>query len=572
MTRQPTLRMLMVEDSEDDAFLLYSELKARGVRLHYQRVDCAPDLERALQDGEWDVIICDHDMPRFDSLSALHTLKACKRDIPFIIYSGQISDQQAVSAMREGVQDYVEKGNISRLMPVIERELKNAATRRAVREADGRIRSLAFYDSLSQLPNHNLFCSRVTEWILATEREGGSPAGAVLHVDLDRFMRINASFGYEAGSDILRHAADRITAAVGPGVLVARLAGDTFGVFLASVDDQAAIQPVVDSLRRAFEASFRKGNVELFLSASIGIAVLPRDGVEVYELLMNAETAAAQVKKRGGNGFEYYRRDMSATSAERLSIESDLRHAVERNELFLQFQPCVDTQTQKIVGVEALVRWRHPDRGLMPPDRFIPIADESGLIVEIGEWVLRQSCLEGRRLLDMGYDIYVAVNVSAVQFAQPRLLEIVGQVLAETGLPARSLQLEITESVLMADAESASGMLKAFKHMGVHISVDDFGTGYSSLSYLKRFPIDVLKIDKSFVRDLPQDEDDDAIVRAIVALARSLRLTTVAEGVETAEQAAFLAREACDRFQGYFFSRPLDVVDLEHRLKAQNQE
>lgn len=572
MTRQPTLRMLMVEDSEDDAFLLFSELKARGVRLHYQRVDCAADMEKSLADGDWDVIICDHDMPRFSSLAALGALKASKRDIPFIIYSGQISDQQAVSAMREGVQDYVEKGNISRLMPVIERELRNAAARRAVREADGRIRSLAFYDSLSRLPNHNLFCSRVTEWILAKEHGGGRPAGTVLHIDLDRFMRINASFGYEAGSDILRHAADRITGAVGPDVLVARLAGDTFGVFLPDEGDEGLLERILLAIRGAFEQSFREGTVELFLSASVGVAVMPRDGTEVHELLLNAETAAAQVKRRGGNGVEFYRRDMSANSAERLSIESDLRHAVERNELFLQFQPCVDTRDRRVVGVEALVRWRHPERGLMPPDRFIPIADESGLIVEIGEWVLREACREGRRLHDGGHDIYMAVNVSAVQFAQPRLLQVVGDVLAETGFPADCLQVEITESVLMSDAESASGMLKAFKHMGVKISVDDFGTGYSSLSYLKRFPIDVLKIDKSFVRDLPGDEDDEAIVRAVVALARSLRLTTVAEGVETAEQASFLAREQCDRFQGYFFSRPLDSEALTHRLSGQNRK
>ncbi|HMX15476.1 MAG TPA: diguanylate cyclase, partial [Rhodocyclaceae bacterium] len=255
MTRQPTLRMLMVEDSEDDAFLLFSELKARGVRLHYQRVDCAPDMEKSLADGDWDVIICDHDMPRFSSLAALGALKASKRDIPFIIYSGQISDQQAVSAMREGVQDYVEKGNISRLMPVIERELRNAAARRAVREADGRIRSLAFYDSLSRLPNHNLFCSRVTEWILAKEHGGGRPAGTVLHIDLDRFMRINASFGYEAGSDILRHAADRITGAVGPDVLVARLAGDTFGVFLPDEGDEGLLERILLAIRGAFEQS-----------------------------------------------------------------------------------------------------------------------------------------------------------------------------------------------------------------------------------------------------------------------------------------------------------------------------
>lgn len=568
MARQSPIRMLAVEDSEDDAFLLYSELNARGLPLEWQRVDQPGPMAAALAAADWDVIICDHDMPGFDSLAALKVLRDSGKDVPFIIYSGQISDQQAVSAMREGVHDYIEKGNIARLLPVIEREMRNAATRRAVRQADNRIKELAYYDGLSSLPNQNLFCASVTEWILEAEQRGKMPAGAIFYVDLDRFLRINSSFGYETGNEIMRQIGRRFSERLAPQAMLARLSGDSFGVFFPEIWQTENLASIAQWIRQSFEAPFKKDSLELFVTASIGVARLPEDGGEVHELLMNAETAMAHAKRLGGNSYEFYRRDMNANSGERVAMEGDLRHAVERNELFLQYQPCIDAGSGRIVGVEALVRWRHPERGVVTPDRFIPIADESGIIADIGEWVVRQACDQGRRWCAAGHDLYVAVNVSAVQFAQPRLLEVVSKALAETGFESGRLQLEITESVLMSDAESAVAMLRAFKAMGVRISVDDFGTGYSSLSYLKRLPIDILKIDKSFVRDVPGDEEDAAIVRAIIALARALRLTTVAEGVETAEQAAFLRGERCDRFQGYYFGRPLDVPALTQRLMA----
>lgn len=569
MGREQSIRMLIVEDSEDDAFLLHSELKARGLRLDWQRVDQPTTMATALASGEWDVIICDHNMPGFDSLAALQVLRESAKDVPFIIYSGHISDQQAVSAMQEGVQDYIEKGNIARLLPVIERELKSAAARRAVRQADSRIKELAYYDGLSTLPNQNLFCAQVTEWMLEVEQRGKMPAGAVFYIDLDRFLRINSSFGYETGNEIMRQIARRFMDRLAPQAILARLSGDSFGAFFPEIHQTENLASIAQWIRQSFDAPFQKGALELFVTASIGVALLPEDGTEVHELLMNAETAMAHAKRLGGNGYAFYQRDMNANSGERVAMEGDLRHAIERNELFLHYQPCIAAADNRIVGVEALVRWRHPERGVIPPDRFIPIADESGIISDIGEWVLREACSQGRIWQESGFDIYMAVNVSAVQFAQPRLLEVVRRTLEETGFEPGRLQLEITESVLMSDAESAVGMLRAFKSMGVRISVDDFGTGYSSLSYLKRLPIDILKIDKSFVRDTPGDEEDVAIVRAIIALARALRLTTVAEGVETAEQADFLRQERCDRFQGYHFGRPVDSVDIDSRLSVE---
>lgn len=561
------LRMLVVDDSEDDAVLLRHELLGQGIDCAFVRVDTDLDMIDALNETDWDIVICDHNMPGFDSLGALEVLKKSGKDIPFILYSGQICDEQAFMAMNQGVADYVPKGNIPRLVPVIERELRGAAVREAVRQADDRIKELAFYDGLCALPNHNLFCARVSEWLLETERRGRIAKGALFYIDVDRFLRINSSFGYETGNELLRQVARRLNECVESRVVLARLGADDFGIFFEGVDDEAKAAAVGDWVLKAFDAPFHKDKLELYLTPSIGVSLLPRHGEEVYELLMNAETAMAVAKRHGGNGVRIYSREMNASSAERVALESALRHAVTRNELFLQYQPVVDSETERIVGVEALVRWQHPERGLIPPDRFIPIADESGLIVEIGEWVLAKACSQMRAWHEQGFaGLSIAVNVSAVQFGQPRLLEVVSRTLEESRLDPRFLMLEITEGVLMQDAETAVGMLRALKNMGVKIAVDDFGTGYSSLAYLKRFPIDVLKIDRSFVSDLADDEDDAAIVRAIIALAKSLHLTTVAEGVETAEQANLLRAQQVERFQGYYFSRPLSDEKIFERL------
>ena len=568
LLREQPINMLVVDDSEDDAFLLFSELATRGAKVDYIRVDNAVDMREAMQRRDWDLIICDHSMPGFDALTALGILKQSGKDIPFIIYSGHISDQTAYSAMRDGVNDYIQKGNYERLLPVIERELKGAEARRAVRQADNRIIELAYFDKLSSLPNHNYFCSRVSELIAECEQLGKTACGSLLYIDLDRFLRINSSFGYEAGNGILRQVAARLKeCAVESGAILARFGGDEFGIYYPGLTERRAVNNFAEWLKQAFEAPFLHDGIELYLTCSIGVAMVPEDGRQVYDLLMNAETAMANAKRAGGNGHRLYVKEMNASSAERIAMESELRHAVERDQLFLQFQPCIDAAGLHTTGVEALVRWRHPERGLIPPDRFIPIADESGLIVDIGEWVLRKACHQAKAWHDQGYaDLSVSVNVSAVQFGQPRLLDVVNRALADSGLRPQALTLEITESVVMHDAETAVGMLRALKHMGVKLSIDDFGTGYSSLSYLKRFPIDILKIDKSFVRTLGVNEEDTAIVHAIMALAKSLRLTTIAEGVETEMQMQLLQKEQCDRFQGFHFSRPVDSEVLTERL------
>lgn len=559
-----SIRILVVDDCEDDAALLYAELTARGARIDYRRVDTAQTLEEALLAEAWDLIICDHNMPCLDSQGALEVFRRSGKDIPFIIYSGAISDATALSAMGRGVCDYIHKGNFAHLVPVIERELRGAAARHAARSAARRIRELACYDPLLNLPNHHMFCRCVDEWLL---RDGGDRPAALFYIDLDRFMRINASFGYDAGNGILRQVGRRLEQSIDPGAILSRLNADEFAILCPQFSQRDSASAFGQRLLNVFNQPFTKDSIELFLTPSIGITLLPIDGRNVHDLLMNAESAMALAKRNGGNQCCFYSQGMNSHSAERVVLETDLRHAVARTEFFLQFQPMVSTLRGHVVGVEALLRWRHPQFGLVPPDRFIPLADESGLIVEIGAWVLDQACNQGRIWHELGHHgLCVSVNVSAVQFGQPRFLEVVAGTLSRSGFPPDCLELEITESALMRDAEGTIGMLRALKGMGVRISVDDFGTGYSSLSYLRRFPIDILKVDKSFVGDLGAGGEDDAIVRAVTALAKSLRLTTVAEGVETEAQLRFLQAEGVDQCQGYYFSRPMDAEAIASRL------
>lgn len=552
----PSLSLLLVEDHEDEALLLQAELRARGVPADIVRVDCRQDMVAALQRADWDLIICDHSMPGFDSRGALEVLKQSGRDIPFIIYSGYISPEQAVSAMHEGVCDFIDKGNVERLIPVIQRELKGAQARRAVRQADLQIHALANYDTLLDLPNRDLFCRQVDRLLT-----GATRPPLLVYLDLDRFLRINGSFGFSVGNEILRQVAERLHRWRGDALL-ARAGGDKFSLYLPSLGE-GGLPGCLQSLMGLFARPFHKERLELYLTASIGI-VSDTLGATATELMTRAEAACDEAKRSGGNSYRVFDPSMTSGGTQRLALEADLRHALARDELFIAYQPIVEVHGGRVASVEALLRWQHPVHGVIGPDRFIPLADESGLIVEIGGWVLNQACRQTRAWHEQGHShLAVAVNVSPVQFAEPRLLEQVSEALQASGLPPDSLELEITEATLMREAESTRSMLRTLKGLGVKISADDFGTGYSNLSYLKRFPIDILKIDKSFTRDLGQDRDDDAIVNAILAMARSLGLGTIAEGVETPAQAEWLRQAQCDRLQGHFYADPRRAESLD---------
>ena len=562
MTNQG-MRVLIVEDSDDDARLLYSELTRTNADISYTRVDCADDMRRALLEFDWDIVISDHSMPRFSSLEALDLLKECGKDIPFIIYSGDVSEHVEVAAMCSGAQDSIEKGNFARLLPAIEREIHGAAVRRAMEQADARVHKLAYYDNLTGLPNRNLFCDHVGRKLQQTGRQ----SAAIYLLDIDRFLRVNNCFGHKVGDALIRKVAQRLQECVPERGMVARSGSDEFAVYLDIVSGDRQARAAAEEIRLAFAEPFVDGTLEFYFSVSIGIVMAPRDGDDVPELLINAETAMFRAKSLGGNNYQFYAREMGAVAGAQLVLESALRKAVARNELLLEYQPNFDVPTGALTGVEALVRWRHPEIGILQPDDFIPLANESGLIVEIGEWVLRSACRQAKLWHDAGHPrLTMAVNISAVQFWQPGLVRIVAQALAESGIDPQCLELEITESVLMRNVDTTMSTLQSLKGMRVKISVDDFGTGFSSLSYLRRFPIDILKIDRSFSCDVVADAESAAIVQAISALARGLGMLTVAEGVETREQLDFYRRQHCDRVQGHLFSAPRSVAQVTEML------
>jgi diguanylate cyclase (GGDEF)-like protein len=558
------MKVLMVEDSEDDACLLCAELTNAGNELIYQRVDSDRDMKIALEESDWDIIIADHSMPSFSSIDALDVLKESGKDIPFIIYSNVISEQMVVSAMSHGAHDYIFKGNFSRLLPSILRELKNAGIRRAKQQADSHIYQLAYFDELTGLPKRNLFCEKSSLMLPGLVDSGNFDGLAAMYsIYMNHLMRINSTYGYAIGDTLIQQLAYRLSECVDDNCILARIGGNNFAFFKRNMNDDHEIKKFTDKIMAVITSPFIIDTLEFYVTLSIGVSACPEGGNDASTLLNNAESARSLAKKSYENNCKYYVKAMGEASSKRLALETSLRKAVERGELLLQYQPVIDLETKDFIAAEALVRWNHPEFGLLAPDKFIPLADETGLIIKIGEWVLQQACMQAKIWHDSSSNpISVLVNVSAVQLGQPQLKEHVANVLSKTGLHPALLELEITESVLMQDAEASINTLHELKEMGIKIAVDDFGTGYSSLAYLKRFPIDVLKIDRTFIRDLSINSDSLAIVTAITALAKSLNLTIVAEGVETIEQLEYLCTKKCDRAQGFLISKPLNTDAL----------
>jgi len=424
----------------------------------------------------------------------------------------------------------------------------------------------ANHDRLTSLPNRNLLNDRVHQALLMSQR--GRKQVAVLTVDLDNFKLVNDSLGQEAGDMLLKTVAERLNSCVRLGDTAARKGGDEFAVIvsnLATADDAAQI---ANKIRESISLPIRINEHELSITCSIGISIFPRDGEDVQTLLRNADGAMYRAKEQGCNTFQFYTGEMNARSLARMTMEKHLRRAMENNELSLHYQPQVSLLTGHVSGMEALLRWQSPELGPVSPASFIPLAEETGLIEQIGEWVVRTACAQNRAWQDAGLpQLSVAVNISARQFRLSNIVGSIGRALRETGLEPRFLELEITESMVMQDVERVSAILNELKGLGVLLAMDDFGTGYSSLSYLKRFPFDVLKIDRSFVRDITSDPDSAAIAKTVIAMAHSLHLTVVAEGVETEGQLHYLRSHGCDEMQGYFFSRPLPAAEFAALLR-----
>jgi diguanylate cyclase (GGDEF)-like protein/PAS domain S-box-containing protein len=676
---EASIRLLIIEDSEDDAALVHRIVRQGGYEVHSERVDSARGLAQALN-KQWDVIISDYSMPHFSGNDALKMVRQLHPEVPFIFVSGTIGEDAATEAMRVGAQDYVLKTNLKRLIPAVQRELREIENRghlkkqvqsdkvilnsigdavlstdlagnltylnlaaeimtgwpceeaagRPVAEVfralettsrgttpipiqmpDGQSRAVhlpqncilirrdgleipiehsvspihdnrgdvigavtvvrdvtvaramaqqmahsAQHDGLTGLPNRMLLNDRIKQAIALALRH--MKKVAVLFLDLDGFKHINDSLGHQIGDKLLQSIAKRLVDCLRASDTISRQGGDEFVVLLSEMDqsDEAAI--LARRILEAVAVAHSIGQHTLHVTTSIGLSVYPDDGLDAETLIKNADIAMYQAKENGRQTYEFFTPAMNDRAVERQFIEESLRHALERQEFTLHYQPKVDLNSGAITGAEALIRWTHPIRGLVPPEQFIPVAEDCGLILPIGNWVLREACQQARAWADAGLPLNtMAVNISAREFRNEHFLEQVLAILQETGLDPKCLELELTESVLMKRAEHAESILKSLRARGVQIAVDDFGTGYSSLSYLTKFPIDTIKIDQSFVRKITTSPNEATIVTAVISMGRSLRMRVVAEGVETQEELSFLQANQCKEAQGYYFSRPV---------------
>lgn len=435
------------------------------------------------------------------------------------------------------------------------------------KEVEERIRFLALHDALTGLPNRALLLDRLDQATNYAVRNGNEVW--VLFVDIDRFKFVNDSVGHRGGDLVINMIANRLQSTVRDVDTVARLGGDEFVLVFRHGGEESMTIDAIHRVMNAVKEPLRFDGHEFFLSCSIGVAVFPTDGTTSEVLMERADTAMYLAKELGRNNFQFYTSEMNARLMERLSIEKDLRNAIEHQEFFLQYQPQVDLRTGQIIGMEALIRWQHPTLGTVMPSRFIGLAEEAGLIEFIGDWVLQNACRQLKLWERAGYrNLRIAVNLSARQFTPKKLVQSISRVLAETEISPCLLELELTEGLLMNNVEEAIEILYELRSLGVQMSIDDFGTGYSSLAYLKRFPIDVLKIDQSFIRDMVSDSDDAVIVKSVISLAHNLKLRVVAEGVETKEQLTYLRELDCDVIQGYFFSEPVSAEVFTQLLGA----
>jgi len=683
------LRVLLIEDSEDDAALTLRQLRKGGYAPSFKRVDTPETMRAALEVREWDIILSDYNMPEFSGPAALVLLHSTGIDLPFIVISGAMGEESAVSLMKAGAHDYIMKDNLVRLIPAIERELREAGVRRArqraeadlhlsakvfessvegvmiadrdarilrvnkafteitgyseaevigqrpsvlqsgrhdkgfyrgmwqsindngywqgeiwnrrkngevfpewltisavtdatgemthliggftdmsrQKQAEDRIQHLMYYDALTDLPNRVLFRERCKQ-AMSRARHSDKRV-AYLHFDIDRFVNINDTLGHQVGDQLLQQVGQRLAGCVRQQDLVARFAGDEFGIGMTDIDREAPVDNLLQTVVGAFAEPFHAQEREIFLVPSIGVSFFPDDAMEFDELARFADTALHVAKRDGGANYHFYQKSMNANADDRLSMESALRRALEREEFQLYYQPQLSLKTGAIIGVEALLRWQRTDEDLVLPGRFIPLLEETSLIIPVGEWVLRQACRDHRAWIEAGSEpVPIAVNLSARQFRDKGLVTMIRQVLAESDVAAEMIELEITESCVMENPEDVLLTLEAFHEMGIRIAIDDFGTGYSSLSYLKRFPLDVLKIDQSFVADIPADEDDAAIIDTIIAMGHRLKLSVIAEGVETEAQADFLCQHGCDNAQGFFYDQPMTGEELVSRVSG----
>ncbi len=550
--RQHIATVLIVDDDRSTRTALRFALQRDGFNI--EEAENGEQCLSMLPTLRPDVILMDAVMPLLDGFAACARIQELPNggSMPVLMVTALDDTSSVERAFAVGACDYIPKPiHFTVLSQRIKRIIE-------ANRAEQHIRHLAYNDVLTGLPNRAMFIDQLGQ-LIETARAGGESV-AVMFLDLDRFKYVNDTLGHEVGDRLLVAVAQRIRRSVRNADCVARLGGDEFTVVLSNVNGPSPAVAAAQNICRALATPFQIDGHDIFVSTSVGISLYPHDGIDVDTLLKHADTAMYRAKKTN-SGFQFFEAAMGDTISEHLLLENDLRRALERRELEVFYQPQARLNSRRIVGMEALIRWRHPTRGLVSPLDFIPLAEETGLIIPIGEWVLRTACAQIQQWIADGFPpLSVAVNLSGRQLLQQDFVATVERALADTGLPPHLLELEITESILMEHAEETLRILQRLRALGTRLAIDDFGTGYSSLAYLKRFPVNVIKIDRSFVKDLPDDSDDAAIVTGIIALAHSLRLEVVAEGVETEAQVDFLRGKSCELMQGYLLSEPLPVA------------
>lgn len=527
-----------------------------------------------LKGETFDLVISDINMGGMSGIELISRVVASSPDTVVMMISGNQTLDSPIEAIRNGAFDYIKKPfDIDQVEMAVSRAIKHGALlvskrehenhlEELVAERTSKLNYLAYNDPLTGLPNRVFFEDRLTQILL---RQSGDSKVAVFFVSLDRFKALRDTLGHTVSDRLIKEVAHRLQTVAETKASVARFEGDEFALLL-TYEKSDELSVFGNNVFDAFKSPLVVGDDEVVIPISMGISLSPDDGNDAQELLTNAGAALSYVRKNGGNNYKFFTSDLHDTAMSRLALENELRRALERSEFELYYQPKVDMVTGKMTGMEALLRWNHPDLGLVPPLDFIPLAEETGLILPIGEWVLRAACAQTKAWHDQGFELNVAVNLSPRQFQQRDLVSTINRIVAETGFDPHELNLEVTESSIMNNAESAVNILRELKDTGIRISIDDFGTGYSSLAVLKDLPIDVLKIDKTFINDVTTNPDDAALVTAVVTLAHNLRLNVVAEGVETREQLEFLRALNCDKWQGYLFSKPLPAAAFESLL------
>ena len=557
--------ILIIDDEEQIRNLLKDLLSPEN---DCTTVGSAEDALAILKSINFNLVISDINMGGISGLDLVPRVLEQTPDTVVVMISGQQTIDFAIEAMRAGAFDYITKPlDLRHVETAVRRALSHHELLKQkrryenhledlVKERTAEIEHLAYHDGLTNLPNRVLFADRCTQALAIAQRNQNLVA--VMLVSIDRFKKVTESLGHAAGDAVLTQAAARLQRCVTNGDTVARFEGDEFALLLTNVAETGDLAEVARAINEVFKAPFHLGGQEVYVTTSMGISLFPFNGEDSSTILRNAVAALYRAKKQGGNNYQFYAADMNAMALKRLALETSMRRAIENDEFITYYQPVVNLASGEVVGSEALVRWQHPELGLLPPGKFIGLAEDTGLILDIGDFVMRAACAQTRAWQDRGLGrLRIAVNVSARHFQQKDFLDRLVEILGETRLDPTCLELELTETSIMENTESAVKLLSQIRKLGVRVAIDDFGTGYSSLSYLKRLPIDTVKLDRSFVKGATTDPDDAALVMAIVTLAHNLKLRVIAEGVETEEQVVFLRLLRCDEAQGFLFGKPM---------------